>query len=57
MYKEEPILYLVERNRREEALIMMRRVYHKSENVEAIYDEVKADLDQKKAETGNVTIL
>ena len=57
MYKEEPILYLVEKSRKEEALVMMRRVYHKSEDVAAIYDELKAELDQKKAETGSVTYL
>ncbi len=33
IYREEPVLYLIEHDRKEEALVMMRRVYHPSENV------------------------
>eukprot|EP00350_Pseudokeronopsis_sp_OXSARD2_P013910 CAMPEP_0170542784 /NCGR_PEP_ID=MMETSP0211-20121228/2111_1 /TAXON_ID=311385 /ORGANISM="Pseudokeronopsis sp., Strain OXSARD2" /LENGTH=37 /DNA_ID= /DNA_START= /DNA_END= /DNA_ORIENTATION= len=37
-------------------MIMMKRVYHESENVEKIYDELRAELDEK-AETADVTLL
>mmetsp|Transcript_17562 Transcript_17562/g.12526 ORF Transcript_17562/g.12526 Transcript_17562/m.12526 type:complete len:277 (-) Transcript_17562:580-1410(-) len=57
VYKEEPVLYLVQEHRREEALIMMKRVYHASENVEKIYDELLEDMEQKKATTGHVTLI
>ena len=55
--KEDTTLYLIEHDRRDEALIMMRRVYHKSENVEAIYDELKREIDAQKKEAASVTFL
>ena len=35
---------------------MMKRVYHPSENVETIYAELRAELDEK-ADSADVTLL
>ena len=53
--REDTMLYLIEKDRREEALIMMRRVYHASENVEVIYDELKREIDAQKKEAASVS--